>query len=272
MSRRRARGHTPDATIIKRRCGPQCAAPVAQAALFVPTAETEMRLLITDTTWNMASMATLMRDRGFLISEAASGEEVLTHLAQGDYDAVLIDPDLPDIAATSLIRRIRAEAPRLPVCLCARQVARRDRLRALAAGADDVLVWPYNGDEAAARLRAFARRARGFADPTPEIAGLTVDFDRRTIRFGGEVLRLTRLEYELVETLVLARGRLVPRETIITRLYGWDGEPEWKILDVYVCRIRAKLAVLGAPAETIATSFGRGYRINLIAAYLDSAA
>jgi len=231
-----------------------------------------MRLLITDTTWNTAAMTTLMRDRGFLLSEAANGDEVLTHLAQGDYDAVLVDQDLPDMAATCLIRRIRARAPQMPVCLCTSQVAPRDRLRALAAGADDVLVWPYSGDEVAARIRAFARRARGFASPTPEVAGLTVDFDRRVISFGGEQLRLTRLEYELVETLVLARGRVVPRETIITRLYGWDGEPEWKILDVYICRIRAKLAVLGAPPELIATSFGQGYRINLIAEYLDTAA
>jgi len=230
-----------------------------------------MRILITDTTWNMAAIAKLMRDRGFLVSEAADGEDVLTHITQGEYDAVLIDPDLPDMAHSCLIRRLRSRAPQLPVFVFARELSDRDRLRAFAAGADDAKAWPYDGDEVAARIRAFARRARGFSTGTPEISGLTVDFDRRRVSFHGRSIHLTRLEYELIESLALANGRLVPRETIMTRLYGWDDEPDWKILDVYVCRIRAKLATLDAPADLISTSFGNGYRINPFAEVLAAA-
>lgn len=231
-----------------------------------------MRILITDCTWNMATLARMMSDQGFLVSEAADAEDVLTQIAQGDFDAVLIDPDLPDMAGSALIRRIRHENERLPICAFARSWTDRDRLRAYAAGADDVVGWPYDAAEIAARIRAFARRARGFAVPAPEIAGLSVDFDRRRVCYAGQSIHLTRLEYEIVETLALANGRLVERDTIMTRLYGWEDEPDAKILDVYICRIRAKLATLGAPAVLISTSFGRGFRIHPFADVLPAEA
>lgn len=231
-----------------------------------------MRILMTDTSWTMATLAKLMRDEGFLVSEAADAEDVLTHVAQCQYDAVLIDPDLPDMDSSALIRRLRAAAQQLPILLFSREVSDRDRLRAFAAGADEVTGWPFNGPEIAARLRAFARRARGFATAAPEFCGLSVDFDRRRVCYRGRSIHLTRLEYELVETLALANGRLVEREALMTRLYGWDNEPDWKILDVYICRIRAKLATLDAPAELISTSFGRGYRICLLADAVSEAA
>lgn len=230
-----------------------------------------MRILITETSWIMATIAKLMRDEGFLVSEAADVEDVLTHVAQCQYDAVLFDPDLPDMDGSDLIRRLRSRAPQLPILLFSREVSHRDRLRGLAIGADDVIAWPFDGAEIAARVRAFARRARGFASSTPEFCGLRIDFDRRRVSFAGHSIHLTRLEYELVETLALANGRLLGREALITRLYGWEDEPDWKILDVYICRIRAKLATLDAPAQLIATSFGQGYRINLLADALAAA-
>ncbi|MGR3320382.1 MAG: winged helix-turn-helix domain-containing protein [Pseudooceanicola sp.] len=122
--------------------------------------------------------------------------------------------------------------------------------------------WPYDGDEIASRLRAYIRRSHGFASQAPSFGGLTVDLDRRVVSFGARSIHLTRLEYELVEMLTLADGRLVSRDAIMTRLYGWEDEPEAKIIDVYICRIRAKLATLDAPRGLIATRVGHGYRID----------
>ncbi|WP_375688665.1 response regulator transcription factor [Pseudooceanicola sp. LIPI14-2-Ac024] len=231
-----------------------------------------MRILITDTTWNMATLAKMMRDQGFCVSEAANGEDVVAHVEHGIYDAVLIDPDLPDMEFTTLVRRLRGMAPQLPICLFDRDWTEKNRLRAYAAGADAVTGWPYQPDEIAAQMRAFARRARGFATQMPSFAGLTIDLDRRAVRFAGQSVHLTRLEYELIETLALANGTLVDRDTIMSRLYGWEDEPDPKIIDVYICRIRAKLATLDAPRALISTNFGNGYRLDPFANVVEVAA
>lgn len=221
-----------------------------------------MRILVSENTWSMATLARQMRDEGFFVSEARDAEDLIAHVEQGQFDAVLIDPDLPDMPATRLIRRLRALSEALPICMIAREWDDRDRLRAYAAGADDVSDYPREGLELAARLRAYVRRSRGFAIQTPSFAGLTVDLDRRRVCFDGRSIHLTRLEYELIEMLALANGRLVERDAIMTKLYGWQDEPDPKIIDVYMCRIRAKLATLDAPSALIATSFGMGYRLD----------
>lgn len=243
---------------VGRLCGP-CRADV----LFTQTEEVlQMRILITDNTWSMASLGRLMRNEGFFVSEAADAGDVIAHAEQGQYDAILIDPDLPDMEMPRLIRALRAVHPHMPICMVARRWTRCDRHRAYAAGADDVIGWPLDGAEVASRIRAYARRARGHAEQVLDLAGLRVDLDRRIAGFAGTWLRLTRLEYELVEMLALAGGRLVRRDDIMSKLYAWRNEPDPKIIDVYVCRIRARLAELGAPEGLIATSFGKGYRVD----------
>ena len=112
-----------------------------------------------------------------------------------------------------------------------------------------------------ARLRAYVRRARGFARPQIGLGVLTLDLDLRQVRAGGTLVPLTRLEYEIVESLALRRGAVMTREEIMLQLYAWEDEPDAKILDVYLCRIRSKLAAAGAGGSLIATSYSHGYRL-----------
>lgn len=224
-----------------------------------------MRILVSETNWSMATLATLMRNQGFFVNDAANGDDVIAHVEQGQFDAVLIDPDLPDMEFTRLIRRLRAMNPKMPICMFARDSTDTDRVKAFGAGADDVRGWPFDGPEIASRLRAFVRRSNGFSRQEIGFHGLAVDLDRQVVRFGKNSMHLTRLEYELVEMLALADGRLVDRDAIMTKLYGWENEPDAKIIDVYICRIRAKLAIEDAADDLIATSFGRGYRLNAFA-------
>ncbi|OWU85561.1 hypothetical protein ATO6_01050 [Oceanicola sp. 22II-s10i] len=231
-----------------------------------------MRILISDATWTSATLAHQLRGQGFYVSEAATGEDILTYAAQGRYDAILIDPDLPDTTAQSLLRHLRGAHPHMPVCLFARSWSHEATARALTAGADDVIPFPYDAPAIAARLRAYARRAQGFASQTLTHGGLTVELDGMAVRYAGQALHLTRLEYELVEMLALADGRLVTREAIMTKLYAWEDEPDPKIIDVYICRIRSKLAACGAPGDVLLTTFGQGYRVNAAAVPMRRAA
>lgn len=221
-----------------------------------------MRILLTDTTWNMAILARELRDAGFFVTDAADGAEVMEFVRNGQQDAILIDPDLPDGHAMDLIRRIRATNRHIPVCLFAREVTDAALSRALMQGADDMIRWPDHGiGDIMARLRAYIRRAAGFAATEIEVGSLTLNLETQEVRVGTMPVHLTRLEYELIETMALRNGALITREEIMLQLYAWKDEPDARIIDVYICRLRAKIAAAGAGEEVIATSFNRGYRL-----------
>ena len=222
-----------------------------------------MRILLTDTTWNMAILAKELRDAGVFVSEAADGGEVMEYVRSGQQDAILIDPDLPDGCAIDLVRRIRSLNGRVTVCLVQRNQGETDLTRAIGAGADDIILWPETEiAEITARLRAYVRRAAGFATTQIRIADLTIDLESQTLSLLDLPVHLTRLEYELIETLALRHGSLVSREAIMCQLYAWQDEPDPKIIDVYICRLRAKIAAAGAEGDIIVTSFAQGYRLN----------
>ena len=225
-----------------------------------------MRLLVTDTTWNIAGLAHAMGKQGFYITEAGSGAEVLEFASSAEQNAILIDPDLPDMDAGELTARLRATYPRMVIVVVSRRVD--DKLRAgfMTRGADEVIEWPCKPVEIAARLRAYVRRACGFSHPVLESSALRVDVEARAVHWGDMPIHLTRLEYELVEMLMLRAGGMVSRDQIMLQLYAWQDEPDPKIIDVYICRIRAKLSAIGAPDDVLVTSFGQGVRIPALTA------
>ena len=226
-----------------------------------------MRILLTDTTWNMAIFAKELRSAGFFVSEAADGAEVMEFARNGQQDAIVIDPDLPDGDAMDLVRRLRALDQHIPIVLLSRNVTDEDLTRAVAQGADDFLRWPDHGvEEIMARLRAYIRRASGYCTPVIRTGDLEIDLNTQSVRFDGVTVHLTRLEYELVETMVLRNGALISREEIMLQLYAWQDEPDAKIIDVYICRIRAKMAAAGAVDDVIVTNFAQGYRLAVLTA------
>lgn len=224
-----------------------------------------MRILLTDTTWNMAILARELRDAGFFVTEASDCSEVTEFIRSGQQDAVIIDPDLPDGNAFDLLRSIRSLKPHLPVCLFDREVTDEARRKAMSLGADDFIEWPTHGvGDIMARLRAYIRRADGFSSSRIRVGDLRLDLDRQEVHVFDMPVRLTRLEYELIETMALRAGALVTRDEIMLQLYAWQNEPDSKIIDVYICRIRAKLVAAGALEEMIVTSFAQGYRLNTL--------
>ncbi|MGI3170369.1 response regulator transcription factor [Pseudooceanicola sp. C21-150M6] len=221
-----------------------------------------MRILITDSTWNMAIIGRNLRDAGFYVTEAADGDDILEFLKTSQQDAVVLDVDLPHMTACELLRQIRRVDPHIPVCIGAKNWSEADSLKALIAGADDTFTFDHDeADALPARLRAYVRRVAGFASSEVTVGDLQIDIDRQVVRFGDLPIRLTRLEYELVETLVLRGGALITRDDIMVQLYAFQDEPDAKIIDVYICRIRAKLMAAGASHNFISTAFAQGYRL-----------
>lgn len=221
-----------------------------------------MRILISETNWTTSALIKDLRAAGFFVTEANDGEELIEFALNGTQDAILFDLDLPDMKGNDVLRSLRAILPHTPICATASNPTTEVRLRLLEHGADEVFSAEADPSVIAAHLRAFVRRTAGFSTPILRNGNLEIDLNTQAVLVGGLPMRLTRLEYELIEMLTLRNGTLVTREMIMSQLYAWEDEPDPKIIDVYICRIRSKMAALGAADDLIHTSFALGYRID----------
>jgi DNA-binding response OmpR family regulator len=176
-----------------------------------------------------------------------------------DYDAAVLNLALDGPA---VLRRLRAAGKRIPViALTTGQKSPSARIiEALDAGADDCLVMPFLGPELAARLRAVVRRSVGLADNIVVTGRLAVDLGRQTVAVDGKPVNLSPREFGLLAALCQRQGKIVPKDQLLAQMYQLDEEPEagLKIIDVMVCHIRKKL---GPARESLATVWGRGYRL-----------
>ena len=190
---------------------------------------------------------------------AESGDEALYLMRDFDFDLVLLNLVLPDMDGSSLIRQIRTAKHDTPII--ALSSVPQARLKALAAGADDVVARDIDPAELGARIRAIVRRSRGFAQSQLQIGSLMLDVDQHDVVANGVRVHFTGKEFAILELLVLRRNMILNKETILSQIYGGMDEPEIKIIDVFICKIRNKLSKAGLPT-IISTVWGRGYSVK----------
>ena len=135
------------------------------------------------------------------------------------------------------------------------------KVRGLSVGADDYLSKPFEPDELVARLQAMIRRSKGFSQPRIQLGSLSLDLGAKEVAVQGRTVHLTGKEYAILELLLMRRGTVLSKENFLDHLYGGLDEPDSKIIDVFVCKLRKKLQVAGA-ANVIGTVWGRGYIIR----------
>ncbi len=190
---------------------------------------------------------------------AETGQEALSRTAAERPDALVLDVGLPDLDGLAVCRRLRASGNRVPVLMLTARDAIEDRIEGLDAGADDYLVKPFDVGELQARLRALLRRAADEPEaPAPAFEELVLDADGHGVRVGETFVELTRTEYQLLELLIANPRRVLPRELIHDRVWGYDFGPESNALRVYVGYLRRKLEEAGA-RPLIHTVRGIGY-------------
>jgi two-component system response regulator MprA len=191
---------------------------------------------------------------------AETGQEALTRTAAERPDALVLDVGLPDLDGLAVCRRLRDAGNRVPVLMLTARDAIEDRIEGLDAGADDYLVKPFDVGELKARLRALLRRSSAEEDAEPALtfAELTLDPGGHGVRVGERFVELTRTEYGLLELLIANPRRVLPREVIHDRVWGYDFGPESNALRVYVGYLRRKLEDAGA-RPLIHTVRGVGY-------------
>jgi two-component system cell cycle response regulator CtrA len=217
-----------------------------------------MRLLMIK---KMSSGNELLRcdDRNFLL-HADTTDEALSILRHETIDLVVLDLTLLAEAGFGFIRRLRTTKNDIPLVALTGCHA-SDRVRALSLGADDAIAQPVDPDELQARIRAVARRHKGYSQSLVQVGELSLSLDTHEVRFRDLPVHLTAKEYSFLELLVLRKGQVVTKEMFLSHLYDGMDEPEIKIIDVFICKLRRKLSNVGANA-VVGTVWGQGYIIR----------
>jgi two-component system cell cycle response regulator CtrA len=214
-------------------------------------------LLVEDEITAARGIALMLKSGGAVVDSVDTGEEALDLVKHYDYDIVILDIMLPDTDGYEVVRRMRAGRIETPVLILSGLSRPQAKVKGLGLGADDFITKPFDKAELLARIQAIVRRSKGYAQPTLRVGPLMLNLDSREVTVSGQTVHLTGKEYAILELLVLRKGMVLSKEGFLNHLYGGMDEPEMKIIDVFICKLRKKLAQAGA-GNLIGTVWGRG--------------
>jgi len=219
-----------------------------------------MRVLLIEDDRDIAQCIELMlKLENFNIYTTDLGEEGIDLGKLYDYDIILLDLNLPDMSGFEVLRSLRVSKVKTPILILSGLAGIEDKVSGLGFGADDYMTKPFHKDELVARIHAIVRRSKGHAQSVVITGDLCVNLDTETVEVGGARVHLTGKEYQVLELLSLRKGSTLTKEMFLNNLYGGMDEPEIKIIDVFICKLRKKLANASGGKDYIETVWGRGY-------------
>ena len=216
-------------------------------------------LLIEDDSATAQSIELMLKSESFNVYTTDLGEEGVDLGKLYDYDIILLDLNLPDMSGYEVLRTLRVAKVQTPILILSGLAELDNKLKGLGFGADDYLTKPFDKRELIARIQAIVRRSRGHSDSVILTGKLKVNLDTRTVEVDSQPLHLTGKEYGILELLSLRKGTTLTKEMFLNHLYGGMDEPELKIIDVFVCKLRKKLSAATGGDNYIETVWGRGY-------------
>ena len=216
-------------------------------------------LLVEDDSATAQSIEMMLRSESYVCDTTDMGEDGLEIGKLYDYDIIVLDLMLPDIDGYEVLRRLRAARVQTPILILSGLSGLDDKIKGLGVGADDYLTKPFDKRELIARIQAIVRRSKGHPDSIIQTGKLKVNLDARTVEVDSQPLHLTGKEYGILELLSLRKGTTLTKEMFLNHLYGGMDEPELKIIDVFICKLRKKLVASTGGQHYIETVWGRGY-------------
>jgi two-component system, cell cycle response regulator CtrA len=214
-------------------------------------------LVIDEKPLSAHALKSMMAPEGFRTNHCVSLEEGIEFAEIYEFDAIVMHP-----AACADIGRLRAAGIAIPILAILDDVAASSRIAALSLGADDCMSRPFDKSELGARLRASVRRSRTHPHSTIRAGNLLINLDTRDVRVGEERIHLTVTEYRVLEMLALRKGTTVSRERLFESLYDGRDDPEDHVINVFVCKLRKKIAAVNHGESYITTNWGSGYRLS----------
>jgi two-component system cell cycle response regulator CtrA len=219
-------------------------------------------LLIEDDCATAQSIELMLKSDGFNVYTTDLGAEGSDLGKLYDYDIILLDLNLPDMSGYEVLRSLRVSKVKTPILILSGISGIEDKVKGLGFGADDYMTKPFHKDELVARINAIVRRSQGHAQSVVHTGDLTVNLEQKTVEIEGARVHLTGKEYKLLEILCLRKGTALTKEMVLNQLYGGMDEPEIKIIDVFICKLRKKLANASGGKNYIETIWGRGYMLS----------
>lgn len=216
-------------------------------------------LLIEDDRALARSIELMLKAAGFNVYLTDLGEDGVDIGKVYEFDMILLDLSLPDITGFEVLKQLRMSRVNTPVMILSGNPDIEAKVKTLGYGADDYLTKPFNKDELIARITAIVRRSKGHAESVIRTGDILVNLDAKTVEVDGERVHLTGKEYAMFELLSLRKGTTLTKEMFLNHLYGGLDEPELKIIDVFICKLRKKLQQATGGNHYIETVWGRGY-------------
>ena len=216
-------------------------------------------LLVEDDPTTSRSIELMLTHANLNVYATDLGEEGIDLAKLYDYDLILLDLDLPDMDGHEVLRQLRLARVETPILILTGSDDTESKIKGFGFGADDYLTKPFHREELVARIHAIIRRSKGHAQSVIHTGKVSVNLDAKTVDVEGKTVHLTGKEYQMLELLSLRKGTTLTKEMFLNHLYGGMDEPELKIIDVFICKLRKKLSVATGGDNYIETVWGRGY-------------
>src|ERR1700685_924487 len=216
-------------------------------------------LLVEDDSSTAKAIELSLASEGIICDTTQLGEEGLEIGKLYDYDIIILDLMLPDIDGYEVLRRFRAARITTPILILSGLSGPDHKIKGLGYGAEDYPPKPFNKGKLIARIQAIVRRSKGHSESIIRTGKLAVNLDTRSIEVDSKPLHLAAKEYSILELLSLRKGTTLTKEMFLNHLYGGIDEPELKIIDVFICKLRKKLSAATDGENYIETVWGRGY-------------